>query len=94
LSINGVVGFVTAFGPLLIPVLWARRRLPEMTDPHNQLDIAGVAFMLTILCLDLIPNGLWAPYPFFIAGALTRRIREIRNEETAPPIEPVAASVF
>jgi hypothetical protein len=83
LSVNGIVGFVTTFGPLLIPVFWARRRLKTFRVAQDQGDISGVAFMLTILCLDLIPNGLWASYPFLIAGALTRRIREIRSEQKA-----------
>jgi hypothetical protein len=89
LSVNGIVGFVTTFGPLLIPVFWARRRLGSITDIQDQKDISGVAFMLTILCLDLIPNGLWASYPFLIAGALTRRIREIHSDQVASMPAPV-----
>jgi hypothetical protein len=80
LSMNGIVGFLTAFAPLLIPVLWARRRLSSFTDEKDQRMVAGVAFMLTILTLDLIPNGLWAFYPYLIAGALTRRLRELKAE--------------
>jgi hypothetical protein len=90
LGVNGVAGFVSTFGPLLIPVLWARRRLPSIGNKQDQLAIAGVAFTLTILTLDLIPNGLWAYYPFFIAGALTRRTREIQSEAR----EPVARAVI
>jgi len=81
LSVNGIVGFVTTFGPLLIPVLWARRRVKKMSNPRDRVAIAGMAFTLTVLSLDLIPNGLWACYPFFLAGALTRRIREVQTEE-------------
>jgi hypothetical protein len=80
LGSNGIVGFVTTFGPLLIPVLWARRRLQTLDDPRDQVAIAGMAFIITILALDLIPNGLWACYPFFLAGALNRRIREAQAE--------------
>lgn len=90
LGVNGIVGFVTTFGPLLIPVLWARRRVAGMSDRKDQVRIAGVAFTLTILSLDLIPNGLWACYPFFIAGALSRRIREVQTEEKALAVQTVA----
>jgi hypothetical protein len=92
LGVNGIVGFVTTFGPLLIPVLWARRRLRNISNRGDQVAIAGVAFTLTILSLDLIPNGLWACYPFFIAGALTRRIRETQYEEAETAMEPFVAA--
>jgi hypothetical protein len=80
LSINGIVGFITAFAPLLIPVLWARRLLPTIAGDKDQRVVAGVAFLLTLLAMDLIPNGLYAYYPYFIAGALTRRLRDLRAE--------------
>jgi len=77
LGVNGIVGFVTTFGPLLIPVLWARRRLRNISNRGDQVAIAGVAFTLTILSLDLIPNGLWSCYSYLIAGVLTRGLREL-----------------
>ena len=80
LSINGIVGFITAFAPLLIPVLWAGRRLPTIRDEKDQWLVAGVALMLALLTLDMIPNGLLAYYPYFIAGALTRRLQRLRDE--------------
>jgi hypothetical protein len=80
MSMNGIVGFVVAFAPLLLPVLWARRRLPAIREEKDQRLLAGVALMLTLLTLDLIPNGLFACYPYFIAGALTRRLRQLRDE--------------
>jgi hypothetical protein len=91
LSINGVVGFITAFAPLLIPVLWARRLLPTIAGDKDQRVVAGVAFLLTLLALDLIPNGLFACYPYFIAGALTRRLRELRTVAKERELVPEAA---
>jgi hypothetical protein len=81
LSENGIVGFLATFGPLVIPVLLANRRILRMSSKRDQLGVAGLAFILTLVTLDLIPNGLWACYPFLLAGALTRRLREIRREE-------------
>lgn len=94
LGCNGVVGFLATFGPLVIPVLWARRRLSDMSDARDRTAIAGIAFTLTILTLDLIPNGLWASYPFFIAGVLTRRIREIAVEEDELALNPMVVPVY
>ncbi len=91
LSMNGIVGFITAFAPLLIPVLWARRLLPTIGSDKDQRLVAGVALLLTLLALDLIPNGLFAYYPYFIAGALTRRLRELRAEAQERELVPEAA---
>ncbi len=90
LSVNGIVGFVTTFGPLLIPVLWARRRLRKIGGTKDQVVVAGVAFTVTILTLDLVPNGLWACYPFFVAGVLSRRLREMATQEGHAPSPAVA----
>ncbi len=79
-SVNGLLGFITAFAPLLIPVFLSRRHLALLTEDESRLVVAGLAFTLTILTLDLIPNGLWAGYPFLIAGALSRRFREAKTE--------------
>lgn len=90
MSSNGAVGFLASFVPLVIPVWRARRRLASMANPDDQRLIAGLGFVLTLLALDLIPNGLWAFYPFLIAGALVRRVRELDDEERAveSPVSP------
>ena len=81
MSVSGLVGFLTAFAPLLIPVFIARRRLRTLAAGREQWVVAGVAFTVSILALDLIPNGLWGCYPFLLAGALTRRLREAKTEQ-------------
>jgi hypothetical protein len=80
MSMGGIVGFVTAFVPLILPVLWSRRLLPTLREERDQRMVAGVALMLTLLSFDLLPNGLFAHYPYFVAGALTRRLQELKAE--------------
>ena len=92
LSENGIVGFLATFGPLVIPVLLANRRILRMSSKRDQLGVAGLAFILTLVTLDLIPNGLWACYPFLLAGALTRRLREIRREEDELAAESLSSA--
>jgi hypothetical protein len=79
-GVNGLAGFITNFAPLLIPVFLTRRHLALLADERSKLVMAGLAFTLTILTVDLIPNGLYDSYPFLIAGALTRRSREAKAE--------------
>ncbi len=77
LGIIGVVGFVTSFGTLLIPIFLARRRLRFIPVEADRNLIAGVALTLSVVAVDWIPNGLWAPYPYLLAGALTGVTREL-----------------
>jgi hypothetical protein len=74
MSVNGMVGFIASFVPLLLPIWRTRRLLPIITLEKDRRLVAGLAFVLALLALDLIPNGLWAYYPFLVAGALIRHL--------------------
>jgi hypothetical protein len=78
LGTTGVAGFLVPFGNLVWPVIVARRRLRKHGTPKDCRLLAGVAVILVLLTVDLIPNGLWGLYPFLLAGVLTRRLRELR----------------
>jgi len=80
LSMNGLVGFLSNFGPLLVPVFLTRRHLSRFAKDRDKVFMAGGAITLVLLTVDLIPNAMWASYPFMIAGALTRRLREAKAE--------------
>ena len=96
----GMVGFISSFGILLIPIFLARRRLRSIALDGDRKLVAGVAFTLAVVGLDWVPNGLWAPYPYLLAGALAGVTRELSTQrqrmdeepmqeyETAPPPEP------
>jgi len=76
IGIVGLVGFVATFGTMLIPLLVTRSRLKAIvSEPHRRL-IAGVALTLSLVALDWVPNGLFAPYPYLIVGALAGATRE------------------
>jgi len=69
-GILGAVGFVAAFGMLLVPVFIARRRLRAIPEKVDRLVVSGTSLIIAVLAVDLIPNGLWADYPYLLAGAL------------------------
>ena len=54
--------------------------------PQRKL-LSGVALALGLVALDWIPNGLFSPYPYLIAGALAGASRELA-ESQAPPVVP------
>jgi hypothetical protein len=78
LGIGGAVGFSIALGALAGPVLWARRRLASHGDRSEKTMLAGLALMLALGSVDLLPNGLYSVTPFFLTGVLIRQLRELQ----------------
>lgn len=73
----GVVGFVASFGMLLVPVFLGRKNLRAIGDEDDRKLVAGTCLILAIITADLLPNGMWGYYPYLLAGALTRVMREL-----------------
>jgi hypothetical protein len=73
---SGIPGLVVSFGIMLWPVVWARRRLRKYGNEVNLAPLAGLALIIALVTVDLIPNGIWAYYPFLLAGILMRGARE------------------
>jgi hypothetical protein len=97
-SLRGVVGMSCAFLLLLVPVIQSLRRVRKIPDKQDQLMLAGLAMMVAVSALDLLPNGLLLTYPYFLAGSLTGLLRVATSAQAraqsaqAPPagdiIEP------
>jgi len=77
LGIAGVTGFVVAFGMLLCPVFLLRGRVRSHPDGLEKETLIGLGLIIALVTTDLIPNGLWDYYLYFLAGALSGRSREI-----------------
>jgi hypothetical protein len=78
---RGVVGSIAHFGLLVLPIFIAGRRLRRIPDRRDQVFVGGLTMMLTISVLDLIPNGLFSNYPYFLAGALLGLVRALSSGE-------------
>jgi hypothetical protein len=66
---SGVLGLLTTMGTLLVASLAAWKRLPSV-PPAMRKHVAGLSLLVAIASFDLVPNGLFANYPFLLAGAL------------------------
>ncbi len=89
----GVVGFAAAFGMLLIPVFLSRKNLRAIGDEDDRELVAGTCLILAITTADLLPNGMWGYYPYLIAGALTRVVRELVSSRRFVPADDRYARV-
>jgi hypothetical protein len=100
LGSRGLVGFLSDFGLLVIPILVAARRLRRVQDRQAQILLAGLALIIALRLVDLIPNGRWTSLPTFLAGALyssalalskEQRVKDVVADTTPPlptPLEP------
>jgi hypothetical protein len=75
LGVAGAAGFLVCFGVLLWPVILSRRLLRNHEGEVDNGMLAGLAVIIVLVTVDLIPNGLFSSYPYLLAGALTRRLR-------------------
>jgi hypothetical protein len=90
LGIRGILGFVAAFGLLVIPLLLARRHW-RAVSASDRWSLAALATIVAIYSIDLIPNGLFNVFPFFFAGALVGAATGFAKQPEAEPV--VAASL-
>ncbi len=77
LGTRGVVGFIEAFGLLVFPIFFARRRFKRLTDGVERRALAGFTLIVAICAFDLLPNGLFSNYVYLLAGALMGMAQQI-----------------
>jgi hypothetical protein len=68
----------------------ARKRLRAIRDVSDRMLVSGVAFALALVACDLIPNGLFANWPYLVAGALTGVTRTLWAAEKRPEQDALA----
>ncbi|MDP2339728.1 MAG: hypothetical protein Q8O67_02120 [Deltaproteobacteria bacterium] len=84
---RGAVGFICTFGLLLTPMFFLRSKIKKLTNADDRYLLVGLACMLMLYTVDLIPNGLFTNFPFFFAGAVLGLVRGITSTPTVGPIE-------
>jgi hypothetical protein len=84
---RGVFGAIPTFGLLVVPVWFTLRRLGRVPRRRDRLLLSSTALMVSLLLVDLIPNGLFTPLVFLLAGGLftvARAQSGIRRQVAAP----------
>jgi hypothetical protein len=86
----GSVGYAALFGLIVLPILMALLKLPRLVSPEDKRCVAGMAFVVAICAVDLIPNGIFSYFPFFFAGCLVgmteglSHVAAVRAQRVAP----------
>lgn len=69
LGTSGFVGFAARFAMLVLPLFRFARNRARLTQSSQAL-AAGLAVMVALFSVDLLPNSLWDFLPLMYAGAL------------------------
>ena len=95
-GVRGIVGFVCLFGMLLTPLFLLRKKLKYITSSEDRYLLVGLACMLMMYTIDLLPNGLFTNFPIFFAGAVLGVVRGVSENQqpvmAAQPATPAMAS--
>lgn len=70
LGTRGLIGLFLSLLLLVGPLFAVARRIGVIQDPRARTLMAGILLAHASFLLDLLPNGLYHPLPFFLAGAL------------------------
>lgn len=71
ISGKGVLTMGLLYAALLLPVLLAMRRLPQIRSVSSQTLVLSIAAMILIYAIDSLVNAVFVNFPYFLAGALT-----------------------
>ena len=90
LSSRGIVGYLATYIIFIAPIylLWlqSRRQKTMEVSPIT----AGIALVLSVNYLDLVPNAPLTPLTWLFIGVLLRHIRENSTARAAPDPAPAA----
>jgi hypothetical protein len=69
----GLFGFIAQFGLLALPVFRARKGLTSCGSAVERAQFAGVALLLVVNLVDMLPNAFLSSFVWLLAGALLGR---------------------
>jgi hypothetical protein len=89
LGVRGAVGALCKFGLLLFPIVNAARSFRRIPGKQERVLISGTVVILMFSALDLLPNGMFLNYPYFLAGGLLGMTRAFVSPPgpVAPPAQ-------
>jgi len=76
----GLLGFVSEFGLLAFGVFGAAFAFQFARDREDRILLAGLALLVGINLVDLLPNSNLLPWTWFLAGVLLGRTEQLRSE--------------
>ena len=89
----GWVGYIAVFGLLVLPIYMLNRNWHRVKDRGGAYLAAGVAIMLTINLINLLPNAGLRTTTWLIAGALIGFVEQALRTRDSEPMAPPDAEM-
>ncbi len=78
---RGLIGWGLIFALLLVPVVYAGRKMPKIPRREDRAMLLGLGVMISVYTVDLLPNSLFSNFPIFLAGALFNGAKSLSTPE-------------
>jgi hypothetical protein len=90
-GMQGLVGFSCFFALMVIPVVIAARKMKHVKVRHDQVLLAGLAFIVVICSVNMLPN-MQLPYlQFIFATGLAVLMNELPKQAQRDSVRPTPA---
>jgi O-antigen ligase len=80
---RGIVGYVTLFAMLLLPIYGAYRAMPRIKSRNDRLVLGSLCLMIVINVFDLIPNSTTEGYLTLLSGAVAGLVPGMQRKQAA-----------
>lgn len=82
-GIRGAWGFACIFLLIVAPIFALRKRLKRVEAPDERIMLAGLACILAVAAVDLLPNALQSSFTVFLSGVLWGTTRALSSPRPA-----------
>lgn len=80
---HGMLGFICYFAVLLLPLVQAARQIKRVRSQTDRALLGGLAFMVTVCCINMLPNMGLPNLQFMFAAALAVLVKEMPRRAAA-----------
>jgi O-antigen ligase len=77
---HGVLGFVCFFAVLVIPIFQAARKMNRIKSKSDRIMMSGLAFLVTVCCVNMLPYMGLPNLQFFFAAGLATLLNELPKQ--------------
>jgi hypothetical protein len=80
---RGIIGYITTFALLLLPIFIAGRAMSRIRAPEDRALLGALSLMIAVSTFDLLPNATVDNYLTILSGALAGLVPGILKEQAA-----------
>jgi cell division protein FtsW (lipid II flippase) len=90
----GLVGFISQFGLLVLPIFYALGAIRRLSDPSERLLLATLAIIVAMTAVEQLPNSSISTWSWLLSGALLGRAEHVRKSAELHAAAPIKPSLF